>query len=41
MQHVIAARPEAILEIQDEVDTFSEQDNEIEALRNTIQGEKP
>lgn len=38
MQHVIALRPDAIQEMNDEVDTFSVQDNEIEALRKTIQG---
>jgi hypothetical protein len=38
MQHVIALSPDAISKMDDEVDAYLEQDNEIEALRKTIQG---
>ena len=37
MQHVMAMRPDAISEMEDEVDTY-EQDSELDALRKTIQG---
>ena len=37
MQHVMATRPDAILEIDNETGAYSEQDNKIDALRKTIQ----